>query len=125
MITTGNVQDRDAAQTLLQKARSRYPRLKTVFADGGDPGQLVAWVRVQGRWLLSIVKRTSTGFEVLPKRWVVERIFAWLTRHRRLARDYEVLPETMDAQTSAVMTHLMVRRYAKQLRQAKVALEDE
>lgn len=125
LITACNVQDRDGAQTLLEKAQPNCKRLKTIFADGGYAGQLVDWVRDKCSWLLSIIKRTSTGFEVLPKRWVVERTFAWLTRYRRLARDYEVLPETMEAQTYAAMTHLMVRRYAKQLRQAKAALEDE
>lgn len=125
VITAGNVQDRDGAKSLLEKAQPSRPRLKTVFADGGYAGQLVDWVREQCDWLLSIVKRTSPGFEVLPKRWVVERTFAWLTRYRRLARDYEVLPETMEAQTYAVMTHLMVRRYAKQLQQAKAALADK
>jgi putative transposase len=125
LITAGNVQDRDGAKLLLEKARPGCPRLKTIFADGGYAGQLVDWVRDACHWLLSIVKRTSPTFEVLPKRWVVERTFAWLTRYRRLARDYEVLPETMEAQTYAVMTHLMVRRYAKQLKQAKAALADK
>lgn len=125
VITAANIQDRDGAKALLEKAKPNRHRLKTVFADGGYAGQLVDWARNQCGWLLSIVKRTSTGFKVLPKRWVVERTFAWLTRYRRLARDYEVLPETMEAQTYAAMTHLMVRRYTKQLQQAKAALEDE
>lgn len=124
IITAGSVQDRDGAKLLVEKCRPKWPRLQTIFADGGYAGQLVTWVQETYQWLLSIVKRTSTGFTVLPKRWVVERTFAWLTRYRRLARDYEVLPETMEAQTYAVTTHLMVRRFARQQRQLKADLEN-
>jgi putative transposase len=53
---------------------------------------------------------------VLPKRWIVERTFAWLTRYRRLARDYEQQPETVEALTYVAMVHLMIRRFAKQQR---------
>lgn len=115
-ITPANVQDRDGAQLLLTGVRDRFPRLKTIFADGGYAGQLIAWVETICGWLLSIVKRTSPGFQVLPKRWIVERTFAWLTRYRRTARDYELRPETVEAMTYAAMVHLMIRRFAKQQR---------
>ncbi len=113
-ITPASMQDRDGAQLLLAGVRDRFPRLKTIFADGGYAGQLIAWVETMCGWLLSIVKRTSPGFEVLPKRWIVERTFAWLTRYRRTARDYELRPETVEAMTYAAMVHLMIRRFAKQ-----------
>ena len=96
--------------------RDLFPRLKTIFADGGYAGQLVEWVHEACGWLLSIVKRTTPGFEVLPKRWIVERTFAWLSRYRRLARDYELHPDTVAAMTYAAMVHLMLRRFAKQQR---------
>jgi len=115
-ITPANVQDRDGAKLLLQPVRDRLPRLRTIFADGGYGGELVKWVWSSCNWVLSIVKRTSPGFEVLPKRWIVERTFAWMTRYRCLARDYEVLPQTVEALTYAAMVHLMVRRFAKQVR---------
>jgi putative transposase len=115
-ITPASVQDRDGAQLLLAGVRDRLPRLTTIFADGGYAGQLIAWVETMCGWLLSIVKRTSPGFEVLPKRWIVERTFAWLTRYRRTARDYELRPDTVEAMTYAAMVHLMIRRFAKQQR---------
>jgi putative transposase len=115
-ITPASVQDRDGAQLLLAGVRDRLPRVTTIFADGGYAGQLVAWVETMCGWLLSIVKRTSAGFEILPKRWIVERTFAWLTRYRRTARDYELRPDTVEAMTYAAMVHLMIRRFAKQQR---------
>lgn len=115
-VTAASVQDRDGAQLLLGPVRNQFPRLLTIFADGGYAGQLIGWVQETCGWLLLIVKRTSVEFEVLPKRWIVERTFAWLTRYRRTARDYELLPETVEAQTYAAMVHLMTRRFAKQLR---------
>jgi len=116
LITPANVQDRDGAKLLLEQVCDLFPRLTTIFADGGYTGQLVTWVRETCGWLLSIVKRTAVGFEVLPKRWIVERTFAWLTRYRRLARDYELQPDTVEAMTYAAMVHLMIRRFAKQQR---------
>lgn len=115
-ITPASVQDRDGAKFLLEHVRDRFPRLRTIFADGGYAGQLVEWVHTMCGWLLEIVKKTSGGFEVLPKRWIVERTFAWLTRYRRTARDYELRPDTLEAMTYAAMVHLMTRRFAKQQR---------
>ena len=115
-ITAGSVQDRDGAKLLLAQVRDQLPRLQTIFADGGYAGQLVAWVQSTCGWLLDIVKKTGTGFQVLPKRWVIERTFGWLSRYRRTARDYEVLPATLEAMTYASMVHLMVRRFAKHQR---------
>jgi putative transposase len=64
---------------------------------------------------LEIVKRSADikGFQVLPRRWVVERTFGWLGRYRRLSKDYEGLPETSEALIYAAMIHLMVRRLAR------------
>lgn len=101
---------------MLARVRNRLPRLTTIFADGGYAGQLIAWAETMCGWLLSIAKLTSPGFEILPKRWIVERTFAWLTRYRRAARDYELRPDTVEAMTCAVMVHLMIRRFAKQQR---------
>ena len=116
LITPANVQDRDGAKLLFEQVRDLFPRLTTIFADGGYTGPLVTWVRQTCGWALSIVKRMAAGFEVLPKRWIVERTFAWLTRYRRLARDYEQKPDTVEAMTYAAMVHLMIRRFAKQQR---------
>jgi transposase len=76
-----------------------FPFIERIFADGGYAGQkmaLVAWRT--GTWRLQIVKRSdAVGFEVLPKRWIVERTFAWISRNRRLARDFERYATTVTA----------------------------
>lgn len=66
-------------------------------------------------WIFEVVKRSedTDGFVVLPRRWVVERTFAWLGRYRRLSKDYEQLPETSEAMIYAAMVHLMLKRLAR------------
>ena len=92
LIHAANIQDRDGAPDVLNAIRSRWPWLRHVFADGGYAGdKLQAALADKGRWTLEIITRSDTaeGFEVLPRRWVVERTFAWLGRCRRLAKDWE------------------------------------
>ncbi len=86
-----------------------------IWADGGFSGQAFSdWVLENCGWLIEIVKRSddAQGFVILPHRWVVERIFGWLFRFRRLSKDYEVLPETSEAWIYAAMTRIMLRRLA-------------
>ena len=73
------------------------------------------WAREVGGWTLELVRRPARQhtFQVLPRRWVVERTFAWLGRHRRLSKDYESLPETTEAWVYTAMTGLMLRRLAR------------
>ena len=91
-----DIQDRDGAKLVINKLLGRFPRLRLIWADAGYAGQLVDWVMSVSGWALEIVRRPrdSHQFEVLPRRWVVERTFAWLGRCRRLSKDYEELPET-------------------------------
>jgi len=87
-----DIQDRDGAVPLLASIRSLYPWLRHIFADAAYAGDKLAHALAGiGRWTLEIIKRSDTakGFEVLPRRWVVERTFAWLGRCRRLAKDFE------------------------------------
>ena len=81
----------------------------------GSAGQLIEWVASFGNCVLEIVKRSDDqkGFVVLPRRWVVERTFAWLSRYRRLSKDDEFLPESSEAMIYIAMIHIMVRRLAK------------
>ena len=92
-----------------------FSRLELIWADGGYSGQLVDWVKRMCGWTLEIVKRTDdmVGFEVLPRRWVVERTFGWLNRWRRLSKDYEQLPQTSEAMIYATMSFVMTRRLAR------------
>ena len=113
VVHAADLQDRDGAKLVLHKLKGRFPRLRLIWADGGYAGQLVEWVHQLGGWLLEIVKRPQESrFVVLPRRWVVERTFAWLGRHRRLSKDYEALPETSEAFIYIAMTQLMLRRLA-------------
>jgi transposase len=87
-----DVQDRDAAPDVLKSIAGTYPLLRHIFAEGGYAGpKLRGALEKIGRWTIQIVKRSDTvqGFEVIPRRWVVERTFAWLGRCRRMAKDWE------------------------------------
>ena len=112
VVHAANIQDRDGARLVLGLLKGRFPRLKLIWADAGYAGQLIEWTRRLGRWALEIVKRTDDmmGFVVLPKRWIVERTFAWFGRYRRLSKDYETLTESSEAVIYLAMTHLMLRR---------------
>ena len=116
LIHTADIQDRDGAVPLLAFIRRCYPRLRHVFADGGYAGQkLLAALSRIGQWRVQIVKRSNTaqGFEVLPRRWVVERTFAWLGRNRRLAKDFETSIAGATAWTLIASIRLMAQRLAK------------
>lgn len=115
LVTTANVQDRDGAKSLLGSVRRRFPRLRVIFADGGYAGDLIRWVKRNCRCLLKTILRSAetVGFVVLPKRWVVERTFAWLTKYRRLAKDYEAQIWMSETMIYAAMIHRMARRLEK------------
>jgi len=114
LVHSADIQDRDGAKLLLAKIKDRFPRLQLIWADGGYAGQLVEFVKTQFKWVLEIVKRSDdvAGFQVLPRRWVVERTLAWLSRNRRLSKDYERLPQTSEAFCYLAMSHLMLKRLA-------------
>jgi transposase len=118
VVHAADVQDRDGAFDLLRRARRLFPFVKRIFADGGYAGAKMALVVSRtGSWTLQIVKRsTATGFEVLPKRlpkrWIVERTFAWISRNRRLARDFERYATTVVAFVRLAMIRIMLRRLA-------------
>ena len=116
VVTTADVQDRDGARTLLEKAKGTFPRLQKIWADGGYAGQLIEWVKTLCSWVLEIVKRSDPihTFVVLPKRWIVERTFGWMNRSRRLSKHYERYAESSEAMVYITMIHLMTKRLAKQ-----------
>lgn len=118
VVTAARVQDRDAAQQLLSILRHRFSRLRLIWADQAYTGDLIAWVWALRPWRkirLEVVKRLEglKGFHVLPKRWIVERTFAWLNRYRRLSKDYEYLTQTSETMIRVAMIHLMIRRLAR------------
>jgi putative transposase len=117
MITPAATQDRDAAKQLIEFLVAMYGRLQVLWADGGYLGALAQWVkqlRPFGKLRLEIVRRTdrAKGFQVLPKRWIVERTFGWLSKSRRLCRDYEVRFDHSEAMIRICMIRLMLKRLA-------------
>lgn len=116
LIHGADVQDRDGAPAVLKTIRRRFPWLRHIFADGGYAGKkLTAAMRGHGQWTIEIVKRSDTakGFVVLPRRWVVERTFAWLGRCRRLAKDWEKSLESATAWTQIASIRMLTRRIAR------------
>ena len=98
VVHAASIQDRDGAKLLFEKVKGRFPRVRLVWADGGYSGKLIEWLAEFCQWTLEIVKRNEEkGFHVLPRRWVVERTFAWLGRRRRMSKDYEELTENSEA----------------------------
>jgi len=117
VVTAANVQDRAGAESLLACLKHQFSRVRGIWADQAYTGELVTWVWGLRPWRkvrLEIVKRPegTHGFLLLPKRWVVERTFAWLGRYRRLAKDYEYLTQTSEAMIRVAMIRLMVHRLA-------------
>jgi putative transposase len=112
VVHCAGIQDRDGAKLVLAKVRGAFPRLRLIWADGGYAGQLVEWVAAFAGWVLAIVKRSddARGFVLLPHRWIVERTFGWLSKYRRLAKDYEETCTSSEAWIRLAMIHLMARR---------------
>jgi len=117
VVLPADLQDRDGAQDVCHVAAPICPRLAHIWADQGYAGWLVAWVREAYGWRLEIVRKppNQVGFVVQPRRWVVERTFAWLATYRRLSKDYEELPESSEAWVYAASIHLMLKRLAPAL----------
>lgn len=116
LVLPANIQDRDGARQLLSAyfGPQRRRTVKHLWADGGYAGALVEWARQWWRCTIEIVKRTDAHtFRVLPRRWVVERTFGWLGRHRRLNRDYERQAQTGEVMVYLAMIRLMLARLAK------------
>ncbi len=99
---------------MLAKLRHGVPRLAGVLADAGYNGPIAAWVLAVLGVALTLVHKApgQRGFQVLAKRWIVERTFAWLGRYRRLSKDYEQNPASSEAWIYCAMLHLMARRLA-------------
>ena len=115
VITAASVQDRDAAKPLLWNLRRAFPSITLAWADGIYAGKLVTWAASALKLTIQIVRRPGDlhTFQVLPRRWVVERTFAWISKHRRTVRDYERLPASHEAMILWAMIALMTQRLAR------------
>jgi len=111
-----DIQDRDGAPEVLKSIRHRFPWLRHVFADAAYGGpKLEGALENIGEWKMEIIKRSdhAQGFEVLPRRWVIERTFAWLNRCRRLAKDWEKSIASAEAWLLVAHIRLLTRRLAR------------
>jgi putative transposase len=122
-VHAASVHDRDGGRRLLDEALAeKLPRLAVVWADAAYTGRFRSWAHDERGWRVEIpshpdrqlwrygLEEKPSGFQVLPRRWVVERTFAWLGQARRLAKDYERLPETAVAMIYWAMSRIMLRR---------------
>ena len=112
-VHSGDIQDRDGAKLLLEYISGKYPELVLIWADGGYRGSLIDWVEEQLGVKLEVIKRNddAKSFEVLPKRWIVERTLGWIGRNRRLSKDYERQCETEECWIHLAMISLMLKRF--------------
>jgi len=116
VVHSADVQDRDGARLVLDhRTRRLFPFIERVFADAGYQGAKAAAAIAQtGTWTLEIVKRNELHrFVVLPKRWIVERTLAWISRNRRLARDFERYARSAAAFVRLAMIRVMLRRLTR------------
>lgn len=114
VVTSAAISDPAGAKLLFKRLGGAGKKLRRIWVDGTYRGQLLEWVLLHFSFVLQPVMRVEgqKGFAVLPRRWVVERTFAWLTQCRRLGKDYEVLPVSSEAMIYIAMTRFMVRRLA-------------
>ncbi|MGF7149902.1 transposase [Sphingomonas zeicaulis] len=112
-VHAADFQDRDGGKLPLKGSQQRYPFFTRVFADGGYAGRLVEWAADKTYITLEIIRRGphAQGFEVLPRRWVVERTFAWIFKSRRLLRDYEQLTAVAETLITIAATATLLRRW--------------
>ncbi len=109
-VHSAGIQDRDGAALVFDKLTGRFPFIEKICGDGGYQGPRVA---ASSPRPVEIIKRNQAGFEVLPKRWIVERTFAWLGINRRLTKDCERFSQTTLAFIQTAMIKLMMRRLAR------------
>ena len=115
-VHAADLQDRDGALLVLnRRTRRMFPFLVVIFADGAYGGDKLRQAMAEASWRIEVVKRSpeAKGFEVIPKRWVVERTIAWINRCRRLAKDYENLNRTAVAFIRLASIRLMLRRLTR------------
>lgn len=126
-VLPANMNDRKGGQVLLNSLRENFPRLERIWADQGYTGEFKRWAETHlelafevvypwwrqiERYLPDVYEKRTTDFRVIPRRWVVERTFAWWTFQRRLNRDYDLLPTTTESFIYLSMIRLMLRRLA-------------
>ena len=112
VVHPADIQDRDGAYAVLEQAAAQTTRVAHLWAAAAYRGAFARWVAAAWGWTIAIGQRApdAVGFAVQPRRWVVERTFAWLGRCRRLSKDYEEDPATSETWIALAMCALLLRR---------------
>ena len=112
MVTSASIQDRDGGVELCDDVQQQFVSIKKIWADSSYRGELVEYVQLWCRFVLEIVKRPAEqrGFQVQPKRWIVERTLSWLNPFRRLSKDYETTTESSESMIKIAHIHVLLRR---------------
>lgn len=112
VVHAANEHDSKAAPIVIEQLKGRFSRMVKIIADGGYRGELIDNTKRMFGWILEIVLRSDStqGFQVLPKRWIVERTFSWFESYRRLVKDYEYKTDTSEAMIQLSMIKLMINR---------------
>lgn len=115
VVHSATTHDSKAAMDVISALQYRFHRLVKIVADGGYRGELIEQVKEKFKWIIEIVLRTdvSSDFQVLPKRWIVERTFSWFESYRRLSKDFEYHTNTSEAMIQLAMIKLMLNRIKK------------
>jgi putative transposase len=116
IVTAASVGDRDGLKLLLEQMCVQFMKLIKIIADGGYSGaELARWVKNCFNWTLEVVNKLAgqVGFQVLPKRWIVERTFGWLSKYRALSKDYEYHYQNSESMVYLVMIRINLRRLSK------------
>lgn len=110
-----NIHDSKGAIPTIENLEYKFPRLSRILADRGYQGDLSIWIKDRFGWKLDVVirpKESSKRFNVIPKRWIVERAFAWLENYRRLTIDYEFLTETAETMVAIAFMQIILNRFS-------------
>jgi putative transposase len=112
VVHAANVHDSKGAFSVVERLKSRFSRMTKIIADGGYRGELAENIKRAFGWTFEVVLRSDSekGFQVLPKRWIVERTFAWFESYRRLSKDYEFNTDTSETMIQFAMVKLMLNR---------------
>ena len=117
IVHSAGIQDRDGGRYVLGKAKTKEHKKLKVWVDGGYTGKLIIWAKDVLDYDLEVVKRSDINkhvFKVLPKRWIVERTLSWLSRYRRLSKDYEYATSSEQAFIHLAMIRVMLLKIEKE-----------
>lgn len=114
-VHSASIQDTNGAYFVLRKMMNLFPRLSLIWVDGGYKQGIIDWAKQVFGWVMEVVKRSdeSSKFRILPKRWIVERTFAWISTNRRNSKDYEHSTRSSEAMVYIPMIRLMLKRLTK------------